>query len=103
VNAARAGHAAEAKTLGITEEQARQQGRAEDSAWTLRQPEEIAAVAVLLRVGPGELRHRHRHLDGRRLHGNDRLERWDTGNLRDFLSQLEHAGELKRVRRRSRS
>jgi NAD(P)-dependent dehydrogenase (short-subunit alcohol dehydrogenase family) len=45
---ARAGHAAEAKTLGITEEQARQQGEQRIPLGRYARPEEIAAVAVFL-------------------------------------------------------
>ena len=45
---AKAGHAAEAKTLGITEEQARQQGEQRIPLGRYARPEEIAAVAVFL-------------------------------------------------------
>jgi len=45
---AKAGHAAEAKTLGITEEQARQQGEQRIPLGRYAKPEEIAAVAVFL-------------------------------------------------------
>jgi NAD(P)-dependent dehydrogenase (short-subunit alcohol dehydrogenase family) len=45
---AKAGHAAEAKTLGITEEQARQQGEQKIPLGRYARPEEIAAVAVFL-------------------------------------------------------
>jgi NAD(P)-dependent dehydrogenase (short-subunit alcohol dehydrogenase family) len=45
---AKAGHAAEAKTLGITEDQARQQGEQRIPLGRYARPEEIAAVAVFL-------------------------------------------------------
>jgi NAD(P)-dependent dehydrogenase (short-subunit alcohol dehydrogenase family) len=45
---AKAGHAAEAKTLGITEEEARQKGEQKIPLGRYAQPEEIAAVAVFL-------------------------------------------------------
>jgi len=45
---ARAGHAAEARTLGITEEEARQRGEQRIPLGRYARPEEIAAVAVFL-------------------------------------------------------
>jgi len=45
---AKAGHAAEAKTLGITEEEARRQGEQRIPLGRYARPEEIAAVAVFL-------------------------------------------------------
>jgi NAD(P)-dependent dehydrogenase (short-subunit alcohol dehydrogenase family) len=45
---AKAGHAAEAKTLGITEEEARQRGEQKIPLGRYARPEEIAAVAVFL-------------------------------------------------------
>ena len=45
---AKAGHAAEAKTLGITEEEARRQGEQKIPLGRYARPEEVAAVAVFL-------------------------------------------------------
>jgi NAD(P)-dependent dehydrogenase (short-subunit alcohol dehydrogenase family) len=45
---AKAGHAAEAKTLGISEEEARKQGEQKIPLGRYARPEEIAAVAVFL-------------------------------------------------------
>jgi len=57
---AKAGHAAEAKTLGITEEQARQQGEQRIPLGRYAKPEEIAQSRIFISLDDVAVRSVHR-------------------------------------------